>query len=327
MATTAGAQAYAACVPHVPFMEIQPRAMNAPFWAAYEAQAARLRAFDPELVIVFGADHYEGQLMRAMPPFMIGFAAESVPDRGGFPGQLRVPEPVARACAERLIDEGFDITVSSAMQLDHGFSQVLHHMLGGIDARPVIPVFVNALAHPRPRFARVRQLGMAVGRFAATLGQRVAFLGSGGLSHDTSDIFPQVHEKIDAAVREFFVHGGERGAISRQQWRSQLHAGLEIVNQLHVDRTPGVGQVRPEWDEQFLRLLCAGDYSVFDAWGDAEVVRSGGNGAGEVRAWIAAMAAAQQLGAGAPIIDYYEAGTSLGVAAVVAHAGGLDAAP
>ncbi len=66
------------------------------------------------------------------------------------------------------------------MQVDHGFSGILHAFMGSLDARPVVPIFVNALCHPRPTFKRCREFGEAVGQFAATLGKRVAFLGSGG---------------------------------------------------------------------------------------------------------------------------------------------------
>jgi 2,3-dihydroxyphenylpropionate 1,2-dioxygenase len=316
----AAGSVYAAFVPHLPFMEIQERALNAPFWAAYEAQQQRIRAFDPELVFVFGSDHYEGQLMRSMAPFMVGIAATAVPDRGGFPGPLNVPAGLARACADFLMAADFDIAVSHAMQIDHGFSQVLHGMLGAIDARPVVPLFINSLAQPRPALARVRRFGEAVGRYASTLGKRVAILGSGGLSHETGDIFPQIHETSDAALREFLIHGGERGPIKREQWRRQLHDGLTEVSRLLEARTPGVGQVRPAWDEQFLRLWSAGDLTVFDGWTDSQLLREGGNGAGEVRSWIAALAAAQVAGAAAPVVDYYAAGTAIGVAAVVAHA-------
>jgi 2,3-dihydroxyphenylpropionate 1,2-dioxygenase len=313
---------HAVCVPHLPFLEIQDRAQNAPFWAAYDAQAAALREFDPELVIAFGSDHYEGQLMRAMAPFMIGVQAEAVPDTGGFPGPLQVPQAQARACAEFLMEQEFDVAVSHAMQVDHGFSHVLHRMLGGVAVRPVIPLFINSLAQPRPSFARVRKFGHAVGCFAAQTGLRVAVLGSGGLSHETGDIFPQVHEAQDPVLREFLIHGGDRGPLSRAQWRENLKHGLAEVNRLMQARTPGVGQVRAEWDARFLGLLTQGDLGVFDTWRDAEVEREAGNGAGEVRSWVAAMAAAQAMGAGAPVVDYYEAGTFLTVAAVVTHASG-----
>ena len=315
------AGAHALCVPHLPFITLQNRALNEPFWAAYEARARALRAFDPELVFVFGADHYEGQNLRCMPTFLVGHAAQAIEDDGGFPGRLDVPESLARACATHLVREDFDVAVSYAMTVDHGFSSILHYTLGAIDARPVVPIFVNALSEPRPSLRRCRMLGAAVGRFAASLGKRVAFLGSGGLSHETGDIFPQVHETRDATLRDFLIHGGARGALTREQWRANLNAGLAEVNKLLEQRVPGVGQVRKEWDEEFLRTLAASpDLKAFDAWDDADVLRNAGNGAGEIREWIAALAAAHAAGASGVTIDHYESDTCIGVAAVVVHA-------
>lgn len=320
-----GTSAYAVCMPHLPFMTIQARELNAPFWEACAARAAELRAFDPEVVFVFGSDHYEGHHMAGMPTFAVGLAAEAIDDRGGFPGKLRVPEDIARACAAHLVREEFDIVTSWAMRVDHGFSSVVHHLLGAIDARPVVPVFVNALCEPRPTFRRCRRLGESVGRFAATLGKRVAFIGSGGLSHETGDIFPQVHEAKDPVLREYLIHGGRQGVLTREQYRLNLNAGLTEVNKLLEQRVPGTGDVRPAWDEEFLRMLTTGRLADFDAWEDEQVLRTGGNGAGEVREWIAALAAGQAAGAKQIRLDHYEAGTCIGVAAAVVHAAAMPA--
>jgi 2,3-dihydroxyphenylpropionate 1,2-dioxygenase len=314
------AKAFLGCVPHAPFMMLQDRQLNQPFWDAYEAQAKALRAFDPELVFVFGADHYSGQHMRLMPSFAIGQAAEAIDDDGGYPGKLDVPFDLSLACATHVIEAGIDIGTSFAMEVDHGFSAVIGNFLGAIDAKPVIPVFVNALAAPRPTFRRCRMLGEAIGEFAAGLGKRVAFLGSGGLSHETGDVFPQYIEASDPRTRDYILHGGASGGLDRQTWLDEMHDGLQIVNGLLLDRVPGVGEIRPDWDDNFLRLFAAGDLTVFDDWKDADVVRTGGNGAGEVRQWIAAAAAAQKAGAGAISVDFYQHDLPMGVASVVVHA-------
>ena len=151
-------------------------------------------------------------------------------------------------------------------------------------------------------------------------GKRVVFLGSGGLSHETGDVFPQIDEARDEATRDFLIHGGSKGAISREQWRSNLDAGLDVVNGLLMKRTPGIGSVKTDWDARFLGLLASQNLDAFDAWRDDEVYRSAGNGAGEVREWIAALAAAKAAGAGNVVVDHYEAGTCIGVAAAVVHA-------
>jgi 2,3-dihydroxyphenylpropionate 1,2-dioxygenase len=313
-------QAFLGCVPHAPFMMLQDRTLNQPFWDAYAEQVAAFRAFDPELVFVFGADHYSGQHMRMMPAFAIGQAAEAIDDDGGCPGKLDVPFDLSLACATHAIESGIDVATSFAMEVDHGFSAVIGHFLGAIDAKPVIPVFVNALAAPRPTFRRCRMLGEAIGTFAAGLGKRVAFLGSGGLSHETGDVFPQWVEAENPRTKEYILHGGAKGGLDRETWLTEMHDGLQFVNGLLLDRVPGVGEIREGWDDEFLRLFAAGDLTVFDAWKDADVLREGGNGAGEVRQWIAAAAAAQKAGAGKIHVDFYTHGLPMGVASVVAHA-------
>lgn len=313
------ATAYLGCVPHVPFMVLQDRELNRPFWDAYMAQARALAKFDPELVIIFGSDHYSGQHMRMMPSFAIGMAAEAINDDGGFPGKLDVAADLAFACANFVINAGVDVATSHAMEVDHGFSAPITHYLGSINARPVIPVFVNALCEPRPTFRRCRMLGEAVGAFAAGLGKRVAFLGTGGLSHETGDVFPQLHEAHDPRIREYLLHGGNKGDLSREGWLDGLHDGLQVVNGMLLDRVPGVGNIQEDWDDEFLRLFTAGDLTVFDSWNDAEVLRAGGNGAGEVRMWIAAAAAAQAVGVGPITIDFYQQGLPMGVASIVVH--------
>lgn len=318
--TSGEANVFLGCVPHAPFMMLQDRVLNEPFWDAYEQQARALRAFDPDLVFVFGADHYSGHHMRLMPSFAIGQAAEAIADDGGCPGKLDVPFDLSLACATYAIEHGIDVATSFSMEVDHGFSAVIGNFLGAIDAKPVIPIFVNALAAPRPTFKRCRMLGEVIGEFAAGLNKRVAFLGSGGLSHETGEVFPQWLEAPSQRTKDYILHGGAKGGLDRQTWLDEMHDGLQIVNGLLLDRTPGVGEIREDWDDEFLRLFAAGDMTVFDAWKDADVLRDAGNGAGEVRQWIAAASAAQKAGAGPINVDYYSHDLPMGVASVVTHA-------
>jgi len=147
------------------------------------AARARIEAFNPELVVLFAPDHYNGFFYDVMPPFCLGMAAEAIGDFGSLAGTLSVPKELAEACAESVLTSGIDLAVSYRMQVDHGFAQPLEFLLGGLDKYPVLPVFVNCVAPPLPTFERVRLLGEAIGRFTRGLNKRVLFLGSGGLSH------------------------------------------------------------------------------------------------------------------------------------------------
>ncbi len=313
-------QVYVACVPHVPFLETQDRALSPEFWESYEARVKEFNAFDPELVIVFGADHYDGLHLKLMPAFTVIQRAEAMDDVGGFPGHLDIPPEIAFACAKALVRDEFDIATSYAMTVDHGFSNVLHNFMGAVDARPVLPIHINAMCDPKPSFRRCRLLGEAVGRFARTLGKRVAFLGSGGLSHETGMVFPQYDSAPDQRTRDFIVHGGERGEITMDGWLTFIR---DVMLQLSPPMASGDfvnEKLNPVWDHQFLTAVTAADLSGLDSWTDEEVEAAGGNGAGEIRQWIAAIAAARAAGADVPVLDYYGHHTPIGVGAAVVHA-------
>jgi 2,3-dihydroxyphenylpropionate 1,2-dioxygenase len=311
-------EAFVACVPHVPLLAMQARAVNAAMWDAYEARAAELRAFDPELVVVFGGDHYDGVHLKMMPTFVVGQIATGLSDCGGHAGPLNVPQDIAYACAEDLIERGFDIATSYAMEVDHGFTNVIHNFLGSLQAKPVLPIHINAMCDPKPTFKRCRELGEAVGRFAATLGKRVAFLGSGGLSHQTDFIFPQYTTAPNETIRDFIVHGGVKGELSRDKWMADIQTGMNGLNgELLADKfhAPWINK---EWDEQFLRVLSSGDLRQFDAWKCSDVTKAAGYGGGEIRQWIAAAAAGHAAGIKRIGVDYYSAETKLAVGVGVA---------
>jgi 2,3-dihydroxyphenylpropionate 1,2-dioxygenase len=125
--------------------------------------------FDPDLIVNFGPDHYNGFFYRQMPPFCIGYAAESIGDYGSQAGRLDVPEDIARGIAEATLAAGIDLTVSLDMQVDHGAVQPMEIVYGDITAKPFVPVFINSVAPPFTPVQRIRLLGEAIGGHLATL--------------------------------------------------------------------------------------------------------------------------------------------------------------
>lgn len=318
-AATPASSIYMACVPHVPIISIQDRAVNPGFWEAYNARVAEFQAFDPELVIVFGGDHYDGMHLKLMPTFLVAHVAQGLPDTGGCTGALNIPLDVAEACSKALVEEGFDIATSYALEVDHGFTNVLHNFMGALDARPVLPVHINSMCNPKPTFKRCRELGEAVGRFARSLGKRVAILGSGGLSHQTDFIFPQYGTAPNETVRDYIVHGGAKGELTRKKWMDDIHnAMIEANKLLVVDQFPFL-HINREWDEKFMTSFTSGNLRCFDDWRCEDVTREAGYGGGEIRQWIAAGAAAQAAGVSRLQRDYYSDKTKLAVGVGVVH--------
>lgn len=312
---------FAACVPHAPLVKLQEgqKWASADFWRAYDHCVAEFDAFDPELVVVFGTDHYSNVHLKLMPAFMIGHGAEAIADSGGIAGTLDVPMDLTCALSRHLVGAAFDVATSYAMKVDHGFSNVLNFFLHGkLAARPVIPVFINALAEPRPTLARCRALGGAVGGWATATGKRLAFLGSGGLSHKTGAIFPQFHTAPSDRVRHYIVHGGSEEGITEADWHDDISVKMDRAS---AGRIAGnrASTINPDWDRRFLADVASGEIERFDDWTDDDILREGGEGGSEIRMWIAALAAAEAAGGGSPVVDYYSDDTSIGVGAAVVH--------
>ncbi|KAB2340209.1 3-carboxyethylcatechol 2,3-dioxygenase [Actinomadura rudentiformis] len=258
-----------------------------------------VRDFDPELVVLFAPDHYNGFFYKEMPPFCLATEAHAVGDFGSSSGPLSVDSAAARALAESVLDQDVDLTVSARMTVDHGFAQPLEVLFGGIDRVPVVPVFVNGVATPLGPVSRIRALGTALGRAAAGLGTRVLFLGSGGLSHDPP---VPVLDGAPPRVADALIEGHPPTAEQRAR-------GEERVIQAGRDYAAGSAKmipINPRWDNDLLDLLECGDLAAFDSWTVAWMGEQGGGSAHEVRTWIAAFAGLAAGGAYEMTSRFYE---------------------
>jgi 2,3-dihydroxyphenylpropionate 1,2-dioxygenase len=292
----------AACASHTPLMPFTQLAngVGDEVHAALRRLGERITAFDPEVVFQFSPDHYNGFFYDLMPPFCVGVEASAIGDYGTHSGPLNVPADLALGAYNAATEAGIDPALSYRMRVDHGFTQFWQITVGAADRYPIVPIFINCAAAPLPRFNRVRALGEAVGRYAATLGKRVLFVGSGGLSHDPP--LPQI-ATADAARREFLIAGRNPPpeAIAARQARI-IDAGRASA------RGEGPCQpLNPVWDAKVLDLLSHGDLAAFDRMQDEEVRREGGSGGPEIRAWQAAFAALATAGAYESSVEYYRA--------------------
>src|SRR3569833_2796482 len=173
------------CMSHSPLLDLSehPAELTAEVDEALEQARTFVQDYDPDLVVLFTPDHYNGFFYRLMPPFCLGLQATGVGDYGTASGPLDVPRDKAEALAEAVLAAGLDLSVSVRMDVDHGAVQPLEKLFGGIDAVPVIPDVINSVAAPLGPLQRLRLLGEAIGKHLAGSSERVLLLGSGGLSH------------------------------------------------------------------------------------------------------------------------------------------------
>ena len=273
-----------------------------------DAALARAREFidrfDPELVVIFAPDHYNGFFYKLMPPFCIGTHAQGVGDYGTHTGPLNVPEALAAACAEAVLSAGVDIAISASMDVDHGTVQPLEKLFGDARARAVIPIFINSVATPLGPLHRCRALGTAIGGYLSTLHKRVLVVGSGGLSHD-----PPVPTLATATptVAERIVHG--RPMTSEQRLARQT-AVMDAARSF-ADGAGELQPLNPAWDQRFLEILDNGRLDDLDQWSNSFIAHEGGNSAHEIRTWVAAFAALASAGPYQTEVRYYKPAAEL----------------
>lgn len=250
----------------------------------------RIQVFDPELVLLFSPDHYNGFFYDVMPSFCIGSAAHAIGDFGTAKGDLPVPADLAEAAAQFVMDAGVDVALSHKMQVDHGFAQPLEFLLGGLDKVPVIPVFINSVAVPLPSFERARLLGDALGRYVASLNKRVLIIGSGGLSHQ-----PPVPELVTANehMKDRMLGSGRDLPADERAARTQRV--IDAARMFMLDQN-SLLPLNPKWDQWFLELIASGRVSELDTVSNQSVSETAGKSTHEVKNWVAAAAAMAALG-------------------------------
>ena len=284
--------AYVHCLSHTPlvgYVDPEPQVLAEVDGMISDARE-RIARFDPELVVLFGPDHYNGFFYDMMPAFCIGMAADAIGDFDTAAGPLNVPKALAEYCAKAVLDAGIDAAVSYRMQVDHAFAQPLELLLGGLQGCPVIPVFINSVAVPLPGFKRARLLGESIGQWAQSLNKRVLFLASGGLSHQ-----PPVPElaKVDARMADRLMGSGRQLPANERQARQErvIQAARDFVEDQH-----SLHPLNPVWDQQFLDTLEQDRLSELDALGNDELSALAGKSTHEVKTWVAAFAALRAFG-------------------------------
>lgn len=266
---------------------------------AFATAREAVTEYDPDLVILFTPDHYNGVFYTLMPPYCIGYQARGIGDYGSQEGPLNVPEDTAGELAGHLLENGIDIAVSRRMDVDHGATQPLELMFGDIAAKPTIPVFVNGVARPFAPMERVRRMGQAVGEFIKNRDERILLVASGGLSHDPP--LPQWSTATEEQ-RHMLLHGHQDPESRAAREARVIAAGKQNIGAVDLI------DINPTWDRQFMADCASGRPEVFDAYTADEMDADAGHSSHEVRTWVAAFSALAQANGSVNIdYSYYEA--------------------
>lgn len=290
------------CASHSPLMltdvEESENGVHAQFFHELGECSAALHKFNPDLVVVFGPDHFNGFFYELMPMFCIGTAAQGSKDWHLEAGPLRVPRELALNCVRYLHSKDIDVALSHEMKVDHGITIPLYKLTGALARYPVLPIFINCAADPRPSFKRVRTFGNAIGEFFADKNMRITVIGSGGLSHDPPT--PRLEMSPPDVAKRLIQR-----AVPTQD---ELDARESRVIRAACDLVIGKGPCLPpseQWDRDFLKNFVDNNLEAFDTMTDKEIDRVAGFGAHEVRTWVAAAAAVKAMGKLETELKYY----------------------
>jgi len=222
---------------HVPFMASEenwnrlrePERNN--LRAGFERARQLLEESRPDVLITFADDHFDRCFYDNLPAFLIGVGEEAAgPAIAGFDlPQVRVPiaSELARFILREGLEGGVDFAFSEELALDHAEMAPMMHLTPHWDI-PLVPIVVNAFAPPMPTLKRCFDVGAFVGSCVERWpqNQRVAILGTGGLSHWVG---PPETGKINEEFDRWFLDRLTAGAIPEITDRYCRYEDLEAV--------------------------------------------------------------------------------------------------
>jgi aromatic ring-opening dioxygenase catalytic subunit (LigB family) len=227
--------------------EITDQQQRVRFVKAMEEARRRLEAVRPDVLVVFSNDHLQNFFYNNMPAFCVGVGERYwAPSEGGAKF-LRIParqiegaRPWGQALVEEALDGGFDVSYSHELEFWDDLSVPLSFLMPE-STIPIVPVLINCVAPPLPRPRRVYDLGALIGSFVELIrpaGERVALLGSGGISHwigvpGHGRINPEFDHRVLDAIQQ--GRGESLAALTYDEIEQQGgNGGQEVRNWLPV---------------------------------------------------------------------------------------------
>ncbi len=163
------------------------RELAGEFHRAYRGMGEELAAARPDVLVIVAAEHFANFFMNNMPVFAVGMAEAydgpiEDPQWLGIP-RVRVPgNPALSLRLIRDMMQSVDVAYAEEWKFDHGVMVPLSFLTPRFDL-PVIPVNINCQGPPLTPLHRAWALGEALRRAADLAPERIAVVGTGGISH------------------------------------------------------------------------------------------------------------------------------------------------
>lgn len=156
-------------------------------YAAFGDMRKALEASRPDALVVIAAEHFANFFMNNMPAYCMGMAEDysgpiEDPDWLGIPRTVFPGAPdLSRRLIQRVLQD-VDVAYAEEWKFDHGISVPLHFLTPNADL-PIIPANINCQGPPLTPVHRAWTFGEALGKACADAPERIAVIGTGGISH------------------------------------------------------------------------------------------------------------------------------------------------
>ena len=176
------------------------------FHAQFHRFGEAMRATKPDAVIVIAAEHFANFFMNNMPAYAIGMA-------DSYEGPIEDPKwlgigkhriPGDAALSQRLIREVMqtvDVAYAEEWKFDHGIMVPLNFLTPKFDTK-VIPVNINCQGPPLTPLHRAWAFGEALRLACDKVPERIALVGTGGISQFQEPTVDDLAAKITELYRQ-----------------------------------------------------------------------------------------------------------------------------
>jgi protocatechuate 4,5-dioxygenase beta chain len=173
------------------FPEVAGQDKKEAVYRAWMDLKSRFKKARPDVLVGISNDHFQN-FHRVQPPFCVGIGEEHVFPREEQSKFLRLKPhavkghvPLATLLLQTAADGGMDLAYSEELKFQDEFS-VPKHFLDPADEIPFVPILTNCLNRNPPQPRRFYELGRVIAKTVESYptGERVAVIGTGGLSHD-----------------------------------------------------------------------------------------------------------------------------------------------
>lgn len=206
------------------------------FYAKLGQQRQEIIDSGAEALVVIAAEHFGNFFMNNMPAFCVGIGEEytgPIEDTDWLKIE-KTKVPGAPDLGRRLVKEimqTVDTAYAEEWRFDHGIMVPLHFLTPSYDL-PIIPVNINCQGPPLTPLHRAWAFGKAVRRACDLVPEKVAIVGTGGISHwPATPDSGKINEPWDREFLDRLMRNDEKLLTSytdEETYRDGGQGGFEI---------------------------------------------------------------------------------------------------